>query len=149
MGEGELLNCVSSGRCTARRIVWFLDFADVSVFRTEHCDLETGSLSVSTISHEYRADRKTDKHRKPHNVKCNIYACVDVASNIRVVMNITEIIFIFITCIIIRLGITPTNAHFHSLCSLSVSSYMFRHFRHPQGADTNMSLKHTAVHNLQ
>jgi hypothetical protein len=30
-----------------------------------------------------------------------------------------------------------------------LSSYMFRHFRYPQGAYTKISLKPTEIHNLQ
>ena len=41
--------------------------------------------------------------------------------------------------------------HNSAICVLSVllRSYMFRHYRHLQGADTKFSLKHTGIQNLQ
>jgi hypothetical protein len=44
------------------------------------------------------------------------------------------------------LVVQTTNAQF---CDLLLRSYMFRHCRHPQGADTKFSLKHTGMLNLQ
>jgi len=41
---------------------------------------------------------------------------------------------------------TPTDAQFYNLYILSIiSCYIFRHYRHRQGAHTNISLKHTTI----